>query len=144
MIYTLQVFQHQEQQKQILQQLLLLQVLPSKVTTNCGTCKKEITKPLADYIRSKTKIFYCNRRCFADRESKYDRRIYKKREEFRYKYDKYYYCTRCMKWLLKEKAVWNRTKTTNRPSCPDCHMFLKTKSRNAKFRKETKERRKQD
>ena len=38
-----------------LQNLLLIQVLPNKVKTNCGTCKTEISKPLANYIRSETK-----------------------------------------------------------------------------------------
>ncbi len=103
-----------------------------RVTVNCGTCKKEFIKPLSVYITSETKVFYCNRRCFADRASKWDRRPYKKIAESIYKYDRYYYCKICAKWLLKETAKKDKN---DKPMCPDCHSYVKTKSRNPKFRK---------
>ena len=40
-----------------------------------------------------------------------------------------------VKWLLKETAKQDKN---NKPMCPDCNIYVKTKSRNAKFRKENK------
>lgn len=124
-----------------LQQLVLLTSvlnLPDKIKVNCAICNKELYKYRCRFLKSEKDKFYCSKKCAA-RESKNRATVVNRREEYRYKYDRFFHCSGCGdrggKWIPKENAKWHKTKQLTQPRCPECNTLLSQRSRNAKFKK---------